>query len=241
MQYISSRASRTGPAHKPILVVDYSETFDKADPDTAVQVRPQILPWVIRKIQWTSSASKLLATTCLKIGECSSLLQLKLQAIPIATTARRCWRGTSSHCCHLDFAWSDIHIYTQVGCPDTELDLQGKQQTLLCRGAAYIDGGLDQWPDQVLRDVHPPWCRVCSACMAPWPLKSLADNLERVQSSCLLLLFPDLSYREALNISGQQTLRNRRVELCRKFVLFLVKNVHFRHWLPPARQSLHGS
>ena len=70
--------------------------------------------------------------------------------------------------------------------------------------------------------------------------KTLADNLESVRSSCPLLLFSDLSYREVLNIPGLQPLRDRRVDLYRKSALCLAKNIHFRHWRPSTRRSLYG-
>ena len=57
----------------------------------------------------------------------------------------------------------------------------------------------------------------------------LSESFERVQSSCLRAIFPELSYRDSLAASGLQTLRIRREELCKNFARSLFNSNHFSH------------
>ena len=65
-----------------------------------------------------------------------------------------------------------------------------------------------------------------------------SNSLERVQSSSLRVMWPDLSYRRALEVSGLPTLHSRRENLCRKFAHSLHGNEHFRGWFPPQRHEV---
>lgn len=65
-----------------------------------------------------------------------------------------------------------------------------------------------------------------------------SDLLERVQRQVLRTILPDSSYREALLVTGLQTLNERRDHLCLKFATDLL-NSEFSGWLPPRRSDCH--
>jgi len=64
-------------------------------------------------------------------------------------------------------------------------------------------------------------------------------SLERVQKQTLRILLPDATYRQACSITGLERLDVRRVELCRRFALNLLRSGSFSHWLPPRRRDCH--
>ena len=67
-----------------------------------------------------------------------------------------------------------------------------------------------------------------------------SDKVEAVQRSSLRTIFPDLSYRRALQHTGLPTLHDRRVELCRTFAASSLKNPAFAHWFPRKRGDCHS-
>lgn len=52
----------------------------------------------------------------------------------------------------------------------------------------------------------------------------LSDQLERIQKRSLRVLYPDLSYSEALTKSSMSTFQDRRELLCRKLFMEIVDN-----------------
>ena len=48
--------------------------------------------------------------------------------------------------------------------------------------------------------------------------QTLSNDLERVQNRALSIIYPSYSYTDALALSGIQTLRARREEVCIKFI-----------------------
>ena len=86
----------------------------------------------------------------------------------------------------------------------------------------------NHWPPhQVLCHLHaPPDWHPCLS-------KTLSDNLQRVQRSCLNVTYPGIGHREALGIHGLITLLERTEMLYTNFALSLAKHDHFKHWLPP--------
>jgi len=63
--------------------------------------------------------------------------------------------------------------------------------------------------------------------------KGQADQLESVQRRALRLVYPDLSYREALQVSGMRTLHQRREDICRSFFKDMMRPTHKLHYLLP--------
>ena len=52
----------------------------------------------------------------------------------------------------------------------------------------------------------------------------LSDQLERIQKRSLRIIYPDLSYSEALTKSSMSTFQDRRKLLCRKLFMEIVDN-----------------
>ena len=68
----------------------------------------------------------------------------------------------------------------------------------------------------------------------------LNDDLERVQWRALRIIFPDLSYSQALETCGVQSLRERREMLTTKLFNNIVKDPHHKlHKLLPERSTLY--
>ena len=54
--------------------------------------------------------------------------------------------------------------------------------------------------------------------MFPELPKYLSDSLERIQKSALVIIFPDSTFSEALNLAGIPTLQDRRSAACHEFI-----------------------
>lgn len=67
-----------------------------------------------------------------------------------------------------------------------------------------------------------------------------SDLIERVQRQVLRTILPDCSYHTALRTTGLDTLRDRRIDLCRRFANGLMKDPELRAWLPRTRGESHG-
>ena len=74
----------------------------------------------------------------------------------------------------------------------------------------------------------------------PGLTQQLSDCIERVQSSSLHIVYPDLSYDRTLDETGLPTRHARREQLCLGFTQSLHVNYQFIDWFPPQRQPLHG-
>ena len=64
------------------------------------------------------------------------------------------------------------------------------------------------------------------------------DRLESIQQRALKIIFPDLSYREALAASGLPTLCDRRKSLCRQFFQAMLRPGHRLHHLLLKRRHM---
>ena len=71
------------------------------------------------------------------------------------------------------------------------------------------------------------------------PLK-LSDSLEAVQRTSLRVIFPDMSYSQALETTGLPMLSTRREQLCAKFARSTYKAEKQQHWFPPKREECHN-
>jgi hypothetical protein len=61
----------------------------------------------------------------------------------------------------------------------------------------------------------------------------LSDMVEHIQFRALKIIFPDLSYREALNQANLETLHARRDQLCKKFFVEMTQSNHPLNYLLP--------
>ena len=67
----------------------------------------------------------------------------------------------------------------------------------------------------------------------------LSDQLERIQKGSLGIIYPDLSYSEALTKSSTSTFQDRRELLCRKLFMEIVdNNGHKLHELLPPLEAI---
>lgn len=73
----------------------------------------------------------------------------------------------------------------------------------------------------------------------PGLTREQSEDLEQIQRQCLRTLLPDVSYREALTITGLQRLEERREQLCMNFGKKLLNSNEFNHWLPSRRGQCH--
>ena len=73
------------------------------------------------------------------------------------------------------------------------------------------------------------------ACPAwhPGLTKAQSDLIEGIQRRALRVIYPALSYRQALITSSLQTLETRRVEICRKLFGDMCNDAHKLHYLLP--------
>ena len=74
----------------------------------------------------------------------------------------------------------------------------------------------------------------------PGLTRQFLDIIERVQSSSLHIVYPDLGYGRVLEKTGLPALHARREQLCLGFAQSLYTNDQFTDWFPPQRQPLQG-
>ena len=65
----------------------------------------------------------------------------------------------------------------------------------------------------------------------------LSDDVERVQRQALRIIYPDLSYRKALEVTSLPSLSQRRDELCRSYFIKMTDPTHKLHYLLPDKRS----
>ena len=65
----------------------------------------------------------------------------------------------------------------------------------------------------------------------------LSDDVERVQRRALRIIYPDLSYRKALEVTSLPSLSQRRDELCRSYFIKMTDQTHKFHYLLPDKRS----
>ena len=70
----------------------------------------------------------------------------------------------------------------------------------------------------------------------PGLTKAQSKEIERVQKRCLRVIYPSLTYSEALNISGLETLTARRDDITCKLFCELKDEGHVLHSLLPKRE-----
>ena len=140
-----------------------------------------------------------------------------------------------------DSTWSVILIYTQVGRTHTKLISKSGSKhyflVVLRRSGVSVN-----YLIKVYMMFISPGVGCLMLVWLPGLSKSLADNHERVQSSSILSPFPDLSYRETLNITELQILRDRTAELCcpwpRTYTSDIGFNQHDSHSLGGSWESV---
>ncbi len=67
----------------------------------------------------------------------------------------------------------------------------------------------------------------------------LSHDVERVQRQALRIIYPDLSYTKALEVTSLPSLSQRRDELCRSYFIKMTDPTHKLHYLPPDKRSSH--
>ena len=68
-----------------------------------------------------------------------------------------------------------------------------------------------------------------------------SERLESVQKRAFCIVYPDLSYRRALSLTGMQTLHQRREDIARGFfVQMLQPNHKLHHLLPEPRDTTYN-
>ena len=70
---------------------------------------------------------------------------------------------------------------------------------------------------------------------------TLSKKLEGIQKRALRIVFPDLSYSEALTQAHLTTLHDRRDKLCRRFFHSIMSPTHKLHSLLPNQRVIHYS
>ena len=81
----------------------------------------------------------------------------------------------------------------------------------------------------------------CCPVLNTWLTTYLSDLLECIQKRALKIIYPNLSYMEALSISGCIKLNERRLNICSKvFSKICSPSSHLHHLLPPTRSSIHN-
>ncbi len=65
----------------------------------------------------------------------------------------------------------------------------------------------------------------------------LSDDVERVQRRALRIIYPDLSYRKALEVTSLPSLSQRRDKLCRSYFIKMTDPTHKLHYLLPDKRS----
>ena len=65
-----------------------------------------------------------------------------------------------------------------------------------------------------------------------------SERLESVQKRALRVVYPDLSYRRALSLTGMQTLHQRREDTAREFFVQLLQPGHKLHYLLPQPRDI---
>jgi hypothetical protein len=66
---------------------------------------------------------------------------------------------------------------------------------------------------------------------------TLSDDIERVQKRCMRIIYPDLSYTDALSVSGLETLSERREKITRELFVSIQQPTHVLHSLLPLRPN----
>ena len=72
----------------------------------------------------------------------------------------------------------------------------------------------------------------------PGLTKAQSDLIEGQQRRALRIIHPTLSYREALAISGLQTLAARRDDICKKLFRDICQSDHKLHYLLPTAKTV---
>ena len=68
-----------------------------------------------------------------------------------------------------------------------------------------------------------------------------SEPLDSIQKRAMVIIFPDLSYGDALAKLGLPTLHDRREHLCRRFFQAMLQHEHrLYHLLPEKRDSGYG-
>lgn len=68
--------------------------------------------------------------------------------------------------------------------------------------------------------------------------KSETTSLENLQKRALHIIFPDIDYAQALNVSGLEKLSSRRNKMCIKLFNKIQEDGHkLNHLLPPKRNT----
>ena len=68
-----------------------------------------------------------------------------------------------------------------------------------------------------------------------------SETLENIQKRAMVIIFPDLSYGDALAKLGLSTLHDRHEHLCRRFFQAMLQPEHrFHRLLPKKRDSGYG-
>ncbi len=65
----------------------------------------------------------------------------------------------------------------------------------------------------------------------------LSDDVERIQRRALRIIYPNLSYRRALEVTSLPSLSQRRDELCRSYFIKMTDSTHKLHYLLPDKRS----
>ena len=64
-------------------------------------------------------------------------------------------------------------------------------------------------------------------------LEFLSNELESIQKRALRIIYPSHSYLDALNITNLSSLKERRTQLCRKYIQKMSQNDHPINFLKP--------
>ena len=68
-----------------------------------------------------------------------------------------------------------------------------------------------------------------------------SERIKAIQRRAFKIIFgPGISYRWALELSGEKSLSDRRLEICRKFTLKTVDKPRYKHWFPLNEETTHS-
>ena len=67
--------------------------------------------------------------------------------------------------------------------------------------------------------------------------KAQTDKLELIQIRALAIIYPKLSYSEALNVNNLPSLHDRRTDMCKSFFTAMQKDNHKLNYLLPKPQT----
>ena len=101
----------------------------------------------------------------------------------------------------------------------------------------------ESWPMQeelalILQSLSQEYCGTCSPVWHTGRTVDQSEHLESIQKRAIKITEPDLSYQEALSVTGLEPLQARRERMSRDFFLKILSPKHKLHRLVPEPREI---